>query len=175
MLEFAINSSINETTGYAPFELNGGYMPQMITELPRENDVAPGVREFTEKAIQNLLDAHDSIIESHVYQTHKANKKRGEEPDIKINDLVYLSTKNLNLLKGRASKLTPKYIGPYPITEANPKTSNYRVGLPTELAKRGIHNRFHVNLLRKHIPNNDVLFPERSKSLPYDFGEPSEV
>ena len=28
MVEFAINSSINATTGYAPFELNYGYMPQ---------------------------------------------------------------------------------------------------------------------------------------------------
>ena len=29
MVEFAINSSINATTGYAPFELNHGYMPQL--------------------------------------------------------------------------------------------------------------------------------------------------
>ena len=27
MVEFAINSSINATTGYAPFKLNYGYMP----------------------------------------------------------------------------------------------------------------------------------------------------
>ena len=27
MVEFAINSSINPTTGYAPFKLNYGYMP----------------------------------------------------------------------------------------------------------------------------------------------------
>ena len=28
MVEFTINSSINTTTGYAPFELNYGYMPR---------------------------------------------------------------------------------------------------------------------------------------------------
>ena len=28
MAEFTINSSVNTTTGYAPFELNYGYMPQ---------------------------------------------------------------------------------------------------------------------------------------------------
>ena len=27
LVEFAINSSVNATTGYAPFELNYGYMP----------------------------------------------------------------------------------------------------------------------------------------------------
>jgi hypothetical protein len=33
MVEFAINSSISESTGYAPFELSGGYMPSMIKEI----------------------------------------------------------------------------------------------------------------------------------------------
>ena len=28
MVEFAINSSVNATTGYAPFKLNYGYMPR---------------------------------------------------------------------------------------------------------------------------------------------------
>jgi hypothetical protein len=30
MTEFAINASISKTTGYAPFELNGRYMPAML-------------------------------------------------------------------------------------------------------------------------------------------------
>ncbi|KAJ3502631.1 hypothetical protein NLJ89_g8798 [Agrocybe chaxingu] len=33
MTEFAINASISETMKYAPFELNGGYMPSMIQEI----------------------------------------------------------------------------------------------------------------------------------------------
>ena len=133
------------------------------------------VREFADKALQNLMDAHDSIIESRVTQKHYADKRRSEEPSLKIDSLVYLSTRNLSLPRGRASKLLPKFIGPYPIVEANPETSNYRLGLPTELAKCGIHNNFHVSLLRKHHPNNDALFPMRSMAEPYDFGEPSNV
>ena len=174
MLEFAINSSINKSTGFAPFELDGGYMPSMIREYTA-NNIPPGVREFADKALQNLMDAHDSIIESRVTQKHYADKRRSEEPSLKIDSLVYLSTRNLSLPRGRASKLLPKFIGPYPIVEANPETSNYRLGLPTELAKRGIHNNFHVSLLRKHHPNNDALFPMRSMAEPYDFGEPSDV
>ena len=175
MMEFAINSSINESTGFAPFELDGGYMPSMIRNIPSDTKITPGVREFAQRAVQHLADAHDSIIESRVFQTHEANKKRGEGPDIKINDLVYLSTKNLNLPKGRASKLLPKFIGPYPVVEANSQSSNYRLGLPTELAKRGIHNNFHISLLRKHQANNDVLFPSRTFAEPYDFGEPLDT
>ena len=44
MLEFAINSSINESTGFAPFELDGGYMPSMIREYTA-NNISPGVQE----------------------------------------------------------------------------------------------------------------------------------
>jgi hypothetical protein len=33
LMEFAINTSISETTRYAPFELNGGHLPSMICEI----------------------------------------------------------------------------------------------------------------------------------------------
>jgi len=38
--------------------------------------------------------------------------------------------------KGRASKLVPKYVGPYKITKAIPLTSNYKLELPMELVKQ---------------------------------------
>ena len=34
MVEFAINSSINATTGYTPFKLNHRYMPQLSGDSP---------------------------------------------------------------------------------------------------------------------------------------------
>src|ERR1700742_4414583 len=74
MLEFAINSSINESTGFAPFELDGGYMPSMIHEYRVTSNVPPGVQDFADKALQNLMDTHDSIIESKVIQKHSANQ-----------------------------------------------------------------------------------------------------
>jgi len=36
---------------------------------------------------------------------------------LKLGKLVYISMKNLSLPKGQASKLLPKYIGPYKILE----------------------------------------------------------
>jgi hypothetical protein len=74
MLEFAINSSINQSTGFAPFELDGGYMPSMIREYRVTPSVPPGVCEFADKALQNLMDAHDSIIESRTIQKYHADK-----------------------------------------------------------------------------------------------------
>ncbi|KAF9254414.1 hypothetical protein L218DRAFT_886358, partial [Marasmius fiardii PR-910] len=55
------------------------------------------------------------------------------------------------------------------------EVSTYRVGLPTELTKHGIHNNFHVSLLRKHVPNDDFLFPNHTFAEPYNFGDPDNA
>ena len=177
MIEFALNSSISASTGFAPFELNHGYMPQVIREVADEARIPPGVRSFALTAVHNMAVAHDAIIAARVVQTHHANKRRrAEEVDpFKVDQLVYLSTQNLSLPKGRASKLLPKFVGPYKIRKVFPLSSTYELELPEELKKRRIHPCFHVNLLRPHVPNDDVLFPNRHKPEPYDFGAPSSA
>jgi hypothetical protein len=75
------------------------------------------------------------------------------------------------LLKGRAGKLTPKYIGPYTIIGCNGATSTYTLELLDELKCRRIHPTFHASLLRPHHPNNDALFPGCKATHYYDFGE----
>jgi len=52
MMEFTINSSISESTGFALFELDGAYMPRMIRQLPESNTAPPGVRTFAQQALQ---------------------------------------------------------------------------------------------------------------------------
>jgi hypothetical protein len=120
MVEFAINSSISESTGYAPFELSGGYMPSMIKEIRTDESFMLGVKSFATTALENLADMHDAIIEVRSFQSDNVNKRRRIEPKIVPGDLVYLSTKNLNLPKNQACKLCPRYIGPYKVTESNP-------------------------------------------------------
>ena len=174
MVEFAINSSISESTGYVPFELAGGYMPSMIKEIRSDENFAQGVKSFALIALQNLADAHDAIIEARVFQADKTNKKRGNEPNIAVGDLVYLSTKNLNMPKNRAQKLCPKYIGPYKVSKAYPEFSNYTLELPMALQGRRILQKFHVALLRPHHPSEDSRFPNRMQPEPYDFGSSGE-
>src|SRR5215475_5742169 len=175
MTEFAINSSINASTGFAPFELNYAYMPAMIWKIESDISPSPGVRAFAQQALYNIAAAHDAIITSHMFQRHYANAKRHEEPLIDENDLVYLSTKNLNLPKGRSSKLLPKFIGLYCVVQVYKETSNYELELPDELAKRRIHPKFHVSLLRPHHANDDALFPNRTTVDAYDFGTPEDA
>ena len=175
LTEFAINASVSGTMGYAPFELNGGHMPSMIKEIRSDEAIPKGIKDFASQALQNLADAHDAIIETRVFQTKNANKQRSEEPGIKAGDLVYVSTKNLNLPKGRARKLCPKYVGPYKVLQTRPETSNYTLELPAALQERRIHPTFHVSLLRPYQASNDALFPNRAQPEPYDFGAPDDA
>ncbi|KAF9254981.1 hypothetical protein L218DRAFT_885109, partial [Marasmius fiardii PR-910] len=95
-------SSVNESTGFTPFELNYGYILSMLFDVRQDETALPGIRAYGIQAMQNLFDAHDGIIESRVFQTHEANKQRTKEPELKVGIKVYLSTKNLKLSKGRA-------------------------------------------------------------------------
>jgi hypothetical protein len=88
---------------------------------------------------------------------------------------VYLLTKNLTLLKGRASKLLPKFVGPYEVLQSFLETSNYELELPTKLKSRRLHNRFHVSLLWPYIASDDDLFPNRHHLDPYDFSAPEDA
>jgi hypothetical protein len=180
MTEFAINSSASSSTGYAAFELTQGYLPRMAQSMP--DSELPGVQAFAQHARDCLLQAHDSIIESRVYQTHQANTRRrdenrhqGKAQPIEVGDLVYLATDNLNLPKGRAKKLLPKYIGPYKVIESKPSTSNYTLDLPEDLKRRRIHPTFHISRLRRHERNDDVLFPHRETQVYYDLGTPNQA
>lgn len=173
MTEFAINISISETTKYAPFELNGGYMPSMIQEL-RGNKAPRGVTDFARAALEHLANAHDAIITARVFQTLHANKRRSPELKIAEGSLVFLSTKNLNLPKNRARKLMPKFIGPYKVIKAKADTSTYTLDLPPALKQRRIHPTFHVSLLRPYYASSDALFPNRMTPEPYDFGASAE-
>ena len=174
LVEFAINSSISASTGYAPFELNYGYMPTFHGDIIPTPGEPPGVKEFVEKAKGYLAEAHDSIIESRVGQAFQANKRRSSATPYEKGDKVYLSTENLSLPKGRAKKLVPKYIGPYTIIALKPEVSRYTLDLPTELKKRRIHPTFHENKLRPYVKNDETIFPRREAQAFYDFGEDDE-
>ncbi|KNZ72720.1 hypothetical protein J132_02155 [Termitomyces sp. J132] len=99
-----------------------------------------------------------------------ANNCWGDELAIDKGGLVYLSTKNLNLPKGQASKLSPKWVGPYKVLEAEPSMSNYVLELLTALQAQRIIPKFHVLLLRPYSASNNALFPNCTTPEPYDFG-----
>jgi hypothetical protein len=100
--KFAINSLHNKSTGFAPFKVNYGYLPTLqglLDTIP--DDIKPGIRVYVDKAREHLQQAHDSIIVSQIFQTHYTNQLHWKEPDLKVGDRVWLSTKNLAMPKGQ--------------------------------------------------------------------------
>ena len=140
MTEFALNSAISSSSGFTLFELNYGYPPSVSPGFILEPGTMPGVKHFVTRALWNLSDTHDAIIESRVLQTHNANRHRRHEDLFTVGDLVYVSSSDLSLPKGQASKLLPKYIGPFRVLEANPSTSSYKIKLPAQLWARHLHD-----------------------------------
>ncbi|TYK22548.1 retrotransposon protein, putative, Ty3-gypsy subclass [Cucumis melo var. makuwa] len=69
-------------------------------------------------------------------------------------------------------KLSPRYIGPYQITErVGPAV--YRLELPIELAR--IHDVFHVSMFRKYIPDPSHVLQEQPVELKEDLSYVEEL
>ena len=132
MVEFTLNSNISATTGFTPFKLNQGYLPQigMATSF---DTTFKGVKQFTLQAKWDLMAAHDTIIANHVQQTFHTNKKHHTSYIYHVGDHMYLLTQNLTRPKGRARKLVPKYIGPYKVVKAHNEASTVMLELPLAL------------------------------------------
>jgi hypothetical protein len=78
--------------------------------------------------------------------------KRRKDLEFQEGDQVFLRVTPTTGV-GRAlksKKLTPKFIGPYQISE-RVGTVAYRAGLPPHLSN--LHDVFHVSQLRKYVPN----------------------
>ena len=73
--EFAINSNVNSSTGFALFELNCGYMPTIIGGITPFENAKPGIKRFINQAINNLEMAHNAIIQSLVSQIQHVNHR----------------------------------------------------------------------------------------------------
>lgn len=59
---------------------------------------------------------------------------------------------------GRVAKFMPHWDGPYNVLEAFPEILTYKLALPPPASR---FTTFHVSLLKRHIENNDELFPGR--------------
>ena len=66
---------------------------------------------------------------------------------------------------GVKGKLSPKYVGPFVITERIGEVS-YRLELPASLA--GVHDVFHVSQLRKCLGDHDQVLDQQEVQLQPD-------
>ena len=96
------------------------------------------------------------VIQERIKATRSRQKscadRRRRPLEFQVRDQVFLQvfpTKGVTKF-GKTGKLSPRYIGPYPVIQRIGKVA-YRLELPPELPR--VHNVFHVSQLRKYIPH----------------------
>ena len=149
LAEFAYNNSYQASIGMAPYEDLYGRRcrsPVHWDEVGERKLLGP-------ELVQQIAEAVDKIRQrlktAQSRQKSYADRRR-RDLEFEISDYVLL---RVSPMKGvlrfrKKGKLSPRYIGPFEILDRVGDKA-YRLLLPSSLA--GVHNVFHVSMLRKCI------------------------
>jgi len=158
MAEFAYNNKVHTATKTSPFKANYGQDPKMGFKGRRKRKYE-AAEKFIER-IRKIQEKAKAVLEKAQEKMKKfTNRKRREEEEYRVEDLVLLSTKDLKWqMKGRRSeKLTEHFVGLYKVKEI--VSSN---AIDLELPKSiKIHPVVNVSRVRLYKPQ-----VERQKKIP---------
>ena len=148
LVEFAYNNSYQSSIRMAPYEALYGRKcrtPLYWTELGENRIHGVDLVKETEEKVKIIRDCLKAASDR---QKSYADLKR-KEIEFQVGDKVFLKVSPWKkiLRFGRKGKLSPRFIGPYEVTERVGPVA-YRLALPPELEK--IHNVFHVSMLRRY-------------------------
>jgi len=115
-VEFAYNNKIHVATKTSLFKANYGQDPRMGFEGRRKRRYKVAGK-FVERMKKIQEEAKAALEKAQGEMKKYANRRQREEEEYRIEDLVLLSTKDLNWqMKGRRlEKLTKCFIGPYKV------------------------------------------------------------
>ena len=111
--------------------------------------------ELVQETIDKVAVIKQKMKEAQDRQKSWADLKR-RELEFSEGDHVYLKVSPIKSLHARQTKgkLSPRYIGPFEILERVGNLA-YRLALPPNLS--GMHDVFHVSVLRKYVPDPDKV------------------
>jgi len=159
LIEFTYNNSFHASIGMAPYEAL--YGRRCRTPLCWHQDgenliIGP---ELVQQTTEKVKLIREKMKTSQSRQKSYADNRR-KDLEFEAGDHVFLRVTPTTGV-GRAiksKKLTPKFIGPYQITERVGPVA-YRIALPPFLSN--IHDVLHVSQLRKYVPDpSHVIEPE---------------
>ncbi|XP_073152622.1 uncharacterized protein [Henckelia pumila] len=107
--------------------------------------------EIVQQTVDMIAKVKNRMLTAQSRQKSYADQRR-RELEFQVGDHVFLKVSPWKgvLRFGKKEKLSPIYIGPFEILD-KVGTRAYRVALPPNL--KGVHNVFHISMLRKYISN----------------------
>ena len=151
LIEFAYNNSFQSSIGMAPYEALYGRpcrSPMSWTESGEATFLGP---ELVQETTEKIRVIRDRLLAAQSRQKSYADHRR-RPLEFQVGDHVFLrvSPRKGVFRFGKKGKLAPRYIGPFEILQRVGEVA-YRLALPPQLL--GIHDVFHVSLLRKYEPD----------------------
>ncbi|KAK5811692.1 hypothetical protein PVK06_027050 [Gossypium arboreum] len=148
LIEFAYNNSFQSSIKMAPYEALYGRKcrtPLFWTELGESKIFGVDLIKDAERKVKVIRESLKAATDC---QKSYADLKR-KDIEYQVGDKVFLKVSPWKkiLRFGRKGKLSPRFIGPYEISERVGPVA-YRLILPPELEK--IHDVFHVSMLRRY-------------------------
>jgi transposase InsO family protein len=166
LIEFAMNNSVNASTGTTPFLMEYGQEPLTPASLPiaRINSKA---FKFVANWESRVKDAKRMLQEAQHRQKSLYDRKV-QEKQFEVGQWVMVSTRNMKM-KGsktvRRKKLTAKYAGPFKVRRRI-GIAAYDLELPAHVK---IHPVFHVGLLKEFY--SDKYRAEEAPVVEFEDGE----
>jgi len=164
LVEFAYNNSYHASIRCAPFDaLYGRKCRSPLCWEAVGEKVALGP-DWVLRMTERVAEIWQQMLAAQSRHKSYADVRR-RDLEFQVGDQVLLKVSpNKGVVRfGVKGKLSSRYIGPFPILERVGKLA-YRLELPNSM--RGVHNVFHVSMLRKYLRDPEqhmTLEPETIK------------
>jgi hypothetical protein len=166
-VQFALNTSVSDTTKHSPFELNHGFKPKVPAayysqlqpkDAPKNNAALDVIAKI--KDLNTLIKS--KIATAQLKQQHYAKRTPMEFEE---GDMVSLSTAHLPI-QG-SLKLSHRYYGPFKIVQKISRSA-YRLKLPPQWR---VHDVFNISQLKPYHAPADGRAPVPIPPVIGDDGE----